>query len=128
MRSRRILPAARAAATATERVSRGSSSAAANGSALEARGGGRRDVFGRTEHDRALIAGGLAQIARDARLGVGQAGDSYPWFVLVDHAQALERANVDAVAAAAADLFLHHRPRPLGPPHLFGRVAVGVED
>src|SRR5947209_929773 len=95
---------------------------------LEPGGGGRRHVVRRAQDDGTLVAAGLAQIAGHARLGIGQAGDRHPRLVDVDHAQALERADVDAVAAAAADLFLHDGPRPLGAANLGRRFARGVED
>src|SRR5579871_5851900 len=94
----------------------------------ESRGGWRRDVVRRAQHDRALIAGSFAQVTRDARLRVGQRGDRHPRLVLVDHAQALEGTDVDAIPTATADLFLNNGPRPLGAPNLLGSVAVRVED
>src|SRR5262249_32672307 len=75
-----------------------------------------------------FVARGLAQVARDTRLGIGQRGDRHPRLVHVEHAQALEGTDVDAVAAAAADLFLHHGLGPLGASDLLSRVAEGVED
>src|SRR5262249_31403569 len=122
MRLRSNSPAQRAASSATSRTrsrSTGVSLNAPGESALsEASRGWRRHVVRRSEHNRALVAGRLAQIARDTCLGVRERSNGHPRLVLVDHAQALEWADVYAVPAAAADLLLNHRARPLGAPHL----------
>src|SRR5258708_10612992 len=102
--------------------------AAVRRSALEASGGGWRDVFRRTQHNRALVAGSLAQVAGYACLGIGQAGHGDPRLVLVEHAQALERADVDAVATTTANLLLDDWPGPFRAPDFLSRIAKRVED
>src|SRR5712692_3381935 len=144
-RRRRSAPADRAAWMPTSRARRTSNSmvgsavcdevqisrldnAAVRRSALKPSGRGRRDVFRRTQHDRALIARGLAQVPGHACLGIGQARHREPRLMFIQHAQALERADIDAVAAAAADLLLFHGPCAFGAANLFGRIAIGIED